>query len=210
VEAADHLCVEIWNALAPPPNAIRPNPVSLHSADNRVGAYAMVKTFMIAGLLLGMVLGMQAQGTDPEYARKLKSLYKSTVPLITPHGLAQEFLGSSTPLILDTRTPSEYAVSHIATAQFVDYGKFNKKVARDWDPNRPVVVYCTVGYRSERIGEQLKQLGFKDVRNLYGGIFEWVNEGHPIVDASGKATTKVHAYSEDWGKWLLKGQKVYQ
>ncbi len=170
----------------------------------------MVKTMMIAGLLLGMVLGLQAQGTDPEYARKLKSLYKGTVPLITPQGLAQEFLSTRMPLILDTRTPNEYAVSHIATAQFVDFGKFNKKVAQDWDPSRPIVVYCTVGYRSERIGEQLKKLGFKDVRNLYGGIFEWVNEGHPIVDATGKATIKVHAYSEDWGKWLLKGQKVYQ
>lgn len=165
---------------------------------------------MIIGLLLGMVLGTQAQGTDPAYARKLKSLYKGTVPTISPQALAAELGKPNAPIILDTRSPREFAVSHIQGAHFVEYDKFDKALAEGWDRSRDVVVYCTVGYRSERIGEQLKQLGFQRVHNLYGGIFEWVNQGHSVVDASGKVTPRVHAYSEDWGKWLRKGEKVYQ
>ena len=165
---------------------------------------------MMIGLFLGMMLGTQAQGTDPAYALKLKSLYKGTVPLVAPATFLSALSATHPPLILDTRTPQEYAVSHIPGAQFVDFGTFDKKKAQAWDRSQEVVVYCTVGYRSERIGEQLQKLGFKHVHNLYGGIFEWVNQGNAVVDAKGKVTTKVHAYSEDWGKWLRKGEKVYQ
>jgi rhodanese-related sulfurtransferase len=170
----------------------------------------MGKTILIICCMLGMVLGANAQGTDAAYAQKLQSLYKGTVDLVDAAALARLSAGDPSPLVLDTRTPREYAVSHIAGAQFVDYAKFDKGIVKGWDRNRTVVVYCTVGYRSERIGEQLKQLGFKHVYNLYGGIFEWVNQGHPVVDASGKPTTQVHAYSKDWGKWLLRGDKVYE
>lgn len=51
-------------------------------------------------------------------------------------------------------------------------------------------------------------MGFKNVSNLYGGIFEWVNQAHEIVNDSGK-TDSVHAYNRFWGMWLQKGKKVY-
>ncbi|MEL6718853.1 MAG: rhodanese-like domain-containing protein, partial [Bacteroidota bacterium] len=68
--------------------------------------------------------------------------------------------------------------------------------------------YCSVGYRSEKISEQLLEAGFKDVSNLYGGIFEWKNQDHEVVDEKG-ATEKVHAYDRVWGFWLKEGKKVY-
>ena len=173
-------------------------------------ATAMKKTLLMMMLMLGMALGMPAQSTDPDYAAKLESLYKGSVPLAKPKDLALWEAGNPELLLLDTRTSREYEVSHIAGAEFVDYSKFNRAAAADWDRGKPVVVYCSVGYRSERIGEQLKRMGFKTVYNLYGGIFEWVNQGHPVVDAQGQVTTMVHTYNEDWGKWLRKGIKVYQ
>jgi 3-mercaptopyruvate sulfurtransferase SseA len=72
-----------------------------------------------------------------------------------------------------------------------------------------VVVYCSVGYRSERVGERLKALGFRDVRNLYGGIFQWVNEGRPVYNATGP-TRQVHPYSALWSTWLRQGEAVYK
>lgn len=50
--------------------------------------------------------------------------------------------------------------------------------------------------------------GFTRVSNLYGGIFEWVNEGHPVV-RNGMPTEEVHAFSKTWGIWLRRGTKVY-
>jgi len=47
----------------------------------------------------------------------------------------------------------------------------------------PLAVYCSVGYRSERIAEKLPQQRYTNVVNVYGGVFEWVNTGRPVVPA---------------------------
>ncbi|RIJ34492.1 rhodanese-like domain-containing protein [Pontibacter oryzae] len=139
----------------------------------------------------------------------LKGLYKNSVPFITPAMLQAKIDREATaPLILDTRQPEEYAVSHIAGSRFVNYDTFKLAQLNDVPKDRPVVVYCTVGYRSERVSEKLKAAGYTNVLNLYGGIFEWVNRGYPVYNSEGK-TAKVHAYSKAWGKWLQKGEKVY-
>ena len=72
-----------------------------------------------------------------------------------------------------------------------------------------IVIYCSVGVRSEKIGEKLIAAGYTNVKNLYGSIFEWVNEGNAVYNMNGKATNRVHAYSKTWGIWLKKGVKVY-
>lgn len=162
-------------------------------------------------LLLTFGIGVMtfAQPTAPAYAQKLQSLYKGTVPLVQPADLAKWMQASTAPLILDTRSTDEYRISHLQGAEYVDYKAFDKETAKAWDHSRPIIVYCSVGYRSERIGEQLLKWGFKSVHNLYGGIFEWVNQGHPVVDGAGRPTMEVHTYNHDWGQWLLKGVKVY-
>ena len=48
-----------------------------------------------------------------------------------------------------------------------------------------------------------------DVSNLYGGIFEWVNQENPVIDTTGNETKNIHAYNKTWGVWLNKGNKVY-
>ena len=71
------------------------------------------------------------------------------------------------------------------------------------------MVYCTVGYRSGKVVEQLRKAGYKNVYNLHGSIFEWVNEGNKVVNAKGVTTNRVHTYSKEWGKWLKRGTRVY-
>lgn len=161
-------------------------------------------------LMLGFSASIMAQATDPAYVKKLDKLYKHSIPVIQPSELETAIRSVQHPIILDTRSPEEFEVSHIKGARFVDYSKFSKKDVEDLDRARPIVVYCTVGYRSERIGDKLAKLGFTTVYNLYGGIFEWVNQGYAVVDAHGKPTSKVHAYSEDWGQWMKQGEKVYK
>lgn len=153
---------------------------------------------------------MHSQATNPEYAKTLNHLYRYSVPLVQPQALSQSLEGTGKKVyLLDTRSSQEYAVSHLPGAIFVDYDTFNEQSLKSIPKDAQVVVYCSVGYRSERIGEKMQQMGFKNVRNLYGGIFEWVNQEHPVQDEKGKPTTKVHTYNADWGKWLQKGQKVF-
>ncbi|GAA4438292.1 rhodanese-like domain-containing protein [Pontibacter saemangeumensis] len=164
---------------------------------------------MACALIWLLVLQACGQTTDGAYDVMLKAMYSHTVPLLQPEQLDEQ-LGRSDkkPLLLDTRTPAEYKVSHLNGARFVAYDSFQVSQLADVPKNTPIVVYCAVGYRSERVGEQLQQAGYKNVHNLYGGIFEWVNQGYPVYNDSGK-TDKVHAYSKTWGVWLREGEKVY-
>ena len=141
-----------------------------------------------------------------KYEEKLESIYKKTVPLIKPN----ELVHNENTIILDTRAIHEYETSHIEGAKFVDYDSFTPAAVSEIDKNKKVIVYCSVGYRSERIGEKLQEMGFKDVHNLYGGIFQWVNEGKPVVNMKKEATDSVHTYNKKWGRWLKKGVKVYE
>lgn len=112
-------------------------------------------------------------------------------------------------VFVDSRSSREFAVSHIVDAIWVGYDTTDfsglEKISKDSE----IIVYCSVGYRSEKIADSLKKQGFKNVYNLYGGIFEWVNQGESVVDSERKSTNKVHAYSRIWGVWLDKGEKVY-
>ena len=116
-----------------------------------------------------------------------------------------------TVVILDTREMKEYDVSHINSAKCVGYDRFSSEEisANILNKNASIVVYCSLGIRSEDVGEKLKKEGFTNVKNLYGGIFEWKNNDLPLVDSEGKETENVHVYSKFWGNWLKKGKKVY-
>ena len=138
----------------------------------------------------------------------LKSLLSGSVPQTGPV-LPDSLPGPETIQFVDARERAEYDVSHITDATWVGYDDFDPVRLKNLDRNRPVIVYCSVGYRSEKIGEKLLEMGFSQVYNLYGGIFEWVNQGNAVVDSTGK-TDRVHAYSKVWGIWLKSGKKVYR
>ena len=115
-------------------------------------------------------------------------------------------------ILLDAREEKEYNISHLKNAQFVGYDRFHlkKTIKKLPDKNAEIIVYCSLGVRSEDIAEKLQKAGYTNVRNLYGGIFEWKNNGYKVFDSEEKETEKVHAFDKDWGIWLTKGEKIYE
>lgn len=111
-------------------------------------------------------------------------------------------------IILDAREKNEYDVSHIKGAIWIGYNDFKLKRIKKINKDANIMVYCSVGYRSEKVAEKLVKAGYTDVSNLYGGIFEWVNIDKPVINKEG-STKKVHTFNKEWSKWLLKGTKVY-
>lgn len=159
----------------------------------------MKTVFQLLAFIQVSLMGC-TQGT---YEEKLESLYKGTVELVKVDSLP------AGAVLIDAREKEEFTVSHIPNAIFSGYKDFNTEALKDLSKSDPIVVYCSVGYRSERIGEKLQRMGFSNVYNLYGGIFEWKNTGNEVVDAEGLPTEKVHAYNKKWGQWLTCGEKVY-
>ena len=144
-----------------------------------------------------------------DYKEKLESMYNHTIPFINSEDLNAAIKQGNSVVLLDTRSDEEYAVSHLESAKKIDYDDFEKKDVQDIPLNATVVVYCSVGYRSEKIGEQLLDMGFANVSNLYGGIFQWKNDGFEVVNSRSIVTDSVHTYNKSWSKWLTNGIKVY-
>ena len=112
--------------------------------------------------------------------------------------LAQE---RDKPLLLDSRGPDEYAVSHLTGAipatSLEEAQQTLVNVVKDY----PIVVYCSVGYRSAKLAEKLQAAGFVNVYNLEGSIFEWANSGRSVYRGHNEVFV-VHPYNGVWGRLL--------
>ncbi|PKA82527.1 rhodanese-related sulfurtransferase [Ulvibacter sp. MAR_2010_11] len=165
----------------------------------------MKNTLLIFGFLVTTSLFAQ-ESID----NLLKVFNTHSIPYISVEELRRLQLHEPV-VILDAREKEEYEVSHIASAKYIGFTEFASEVISKeiTNKNTPLVVYCSLGIRSEEIGEKLKKAGFTNVKNLYGGVFKWKNKGYPVIDSTGNKTERVHAYSILWGKWLTKAEKVY-
>lgn len=128
-----------------------------------------------------------------------------------PYTYVTELAENEKALLLDARESEEFEVSHLKDAIWVGHKTFeiDSLLRIIPDRNTEIVVYCSIGVRSEKIGDRLLKAGYSNVKNLYGGIFEWKNNGYPVFDNDNQETQKIHAFSKYWGKLLTQGEKVY-
>lgn len=77
-------------------------------------------------------------------------------------------------VLLDVRTPEEYAEAHISTAENLPVDSIEADTAAEFIPSTdtPVVVYCRSGHRAGIALDTLQSLGYTNVKNM-GGISEW-------------------------------------
>lgn len=135
-----------------------------------------------------------------------KSLQSSEVPKINVSDAAAH---QSYYLFLDSREREEYKVSHIKNSTYVGDKEFNINKIEQLPKNTAIIVYCSVGVRSDKIAKEIIDAGYTNVNNMFGGIFEWVNEGNPVVDSMEKSTQNIHGYSRMWGMFVNSNHKVY-
>lgn len=136
---------------------------------------------------------------DPKFDARVTQLLDFSVPVMSVGELAKS---QSEVLVFDTRKKEEYEVSHIKDARYLGYKDFDVSRLKGIPKNTKIVLYCSIGYRSEKIGKKLKKLGYTQVYNLFGSIFEWMNQGYTVVDNEGQPTKKVHTYNKKWSKWV--------
>ncbi len=134
------------------------------------------------------------------FDKLLQKILKRSAPEIS---VEEAFSKRNEAIFIDVRKKEEFEVSHIKNAIFTEFKNFDIDSLSHIDKNKTLIIYCSVGYRSEKVSEQLIEHGFQNVYNLYGGIFEWSNQGLPVINSEGK-TTAVHPYNAMWSIWLNK------
>jgi rhodanese-related sulfurtransferase len=117
----------------------------------------------------------------------------------------QEDTGQPQPLLLDARTPSEFAISHLRGAVPIDPYRPSLQSLRGIPKDSAIVVYSSAGYRGARVANWLTRQGYTSTVNLAGGVFKWANEGRPIFREEGRPTAVVHPYDQRWGL-LIEGR----
>ncbi|NJM89602.1 MAG: rhodanese-like domain-containing protein [Hydrococcus sp. RU_2_2] len=98
------------------------------------------------------------------------------------------------PVLLDARTPEEYAIGHLWGAKLVPASLEELKL----DLSVPIVVYCSIGYRSAIVVKRLQAMGYKKIFNLEGSIFQWANERRPL----NRKGDRIHPHNQFWGLLL--------
>ncbi len=156
----------------------------------------IITSFIFALLFSATV---NAQGyKQKQFSKMVDNLLAHTVAEVE----AKSIHFDSSVVYLDAREFNEYNISKIKNAQWVGYNDFNMSRVENLNKNQVIIVYCSVGHRSEKITEKLHSNGFTNVSNMIGGLFEWVNYEKPILDSTNVKTNKVHAFNKEWGKWL--------
>jgi len=85
-------------------------------------------------------------------------------------------------VIIDVRTPSEYAGEHLAEAINLDINASDFKDKLNLlDKSKTYLVYCRTANRSSSAVQIMAELGFKDIYHMTGGIVEWQAEGLTVV-----------------------------
>jgi len=119
---------------------------------------------------------------------------------ITTAELAAQMKSENPPAILDIRELEEYETSHLPNARHLLPQSSDaqiKELLSVIPTNRPLVLYCSVGYRSSNMARKLKSLGRDNVSNLEGSIFAWAVDGHSL-----KPKRQVHPYNWFGGRLI--------
>jgi rhodanese-related sulfurtransferase len=166
-----------------------------------LGAFLVI---VVVPILIGAAVVLIAgRGVAFEAIRRLTAHKFPDVQWIDRADLARwrEDPGRTQPLLIDARTKPEYQVSHLRDAILIDPSRPSLRPLKTLAKNDPIVVYCSVGYRSARLAHWLGGQGYTNVRNLAGSIFQWANEDRPVF-RDDRPTTEVHPYDRRWGLLL--------
>jgi phage shock protein E len=103
----------------------------------------------------------------------------ATIETISPAEVAEIIgEGRSDLVILDVRTPDEFAAGHLSDAVNLDYyGPGFADALAALDREAPYVLYCRTGNRSAQVREMMRGLGFAEVHEIAGGFVAWEQAG---------------------------------
>ena len=103
----------------------------------------------------------------------------ANIPLIHAEDLKKRLDAGEKPFILDVREPHEYQICNLG-GTLIPLGQLQSRVG-ELDPSRETVVHCRSGMRAADACQFLINNGFRDVKNLAGGILAWADKVDPTM-----------------------------
>lgn len=183
---------------------MRPPENEAYWCDVKRGAFPLHMVILLLRALAGVLRADDAPEDSLDHWKAVVRARFPGVSQLSTTNLAAWLADTNRarPLLLDVRTEAEFRVSHLPGARRVDPdAKAAELRALLATTNTPVVVYCSVGWRSSALAERLLKAGQTNVSNLEGSIFGWSNEGRPLEADTGPAT-RVHPYNRTFGRLL--------
>ena len=133
---------------------------------------------LVSTLIVALAIGA---GTSMTRAAEAAKPDASAVKHVDAAAAAKLVKGDSKLTVLDIRTPAEFATGHIKGAKNYNFqGDGFRGELNQLDKNKPYLVHCASGGRSTKSLELFKQLGFKSLYHLDGGIKAWEKASLPV------------------------------
>lgn len=170
------------------------------------GLQALVSRGLLLALLFGGCAAERAEmpaSLDEMRGRVVEQFPR--VPQLSTAALAAWLDDPSRPppVLVDVRAAAEYEVSHLPGALRAESAAELALALDALPPGRALVLYCSVGWRSSRLADELRALQpAREIHNLDGSIFQWAGEGRPLAGPGGAPTARVHPYDAQWGRLL--------
>ena len=138
-----------------------------------------LKLLFVMAAMMFATIGFSALADDQKTPEVKPE--KIAAKLVTP-AEAEKLIADKKVVVLDVRTPDEFAAGHIAGAKNINLNAkdFQEKVEK-LDKNQAYLVHCAVGMRSAKACKKLNELQFKTLYDLQGGLTAWKKDGKQVV-----------------------------
>ncbi len=133
----------------------------------------MVKHLLIISIIIfGAVLSSSSAATAAEKNR------------VTADELKAMLAKKERVILIDVRTPAEHNEAHIPGSVLMPLDTLES--VANLPNGGPIVLYCRSGKRSQTALDILSRKGFKDIRDLEGGISAWIKSGGEVISGAAK------------------------
>ena len=139
----------------------------------------MVTMLVVIGLIVVGIALVTVRYVGAQQTAEGSQTMNATMQRLKPMQYQTDFVQTQTPhLLLDVRTSQEFASGHIEGAQNISLQDLPQRM-NELPKDKPIVLYCRSGNRSNTAARMLQQAGFTDVYDL-GGVIAWQAQGLPL------------------------------
>jgi len=148
-------------------------------SSNKKNKQILTIVALIIIVALAIVI-VQLQKTDKEVLSKYNTY--DAIPARDFYRLVEEAKENKNLIIIDVRTPQEFAQGHIEGAININLydSNFEQQISQ-LDKNKTYLLYCRSGHRSGIAKQIFARAGFEKVYDLQGGIISWNQNSLPLV-----------------------------